>query len=82
MSVTNIGRTVPCIDILAGATVLAGMGREAHAEVKRLRLTLICSPDDRVQALREGTIEVEGVDLNFIPLPVQEIFWRQLRLAT
>ena len=45
----------------------------------RLRFTLACSPYDRMQALQDGTIVPEGIDLNFIPLEVEEIFWRQLR---
>ncbi len=45
----------------------------------RLRFTLACAPYDRMHALMDGTIVPEGTDMNFIPLEVEEIFWRQLR---
>jgi 4,5-dihydroxyphthalate decarboxylase len=32
-----------------------------------------------MRALMDGSIVPEGLDLNFIPLEVEEIFWRQLR---
>ncbi|MFH1833473.1 MAG: ABC transporter substrate-binding protein [bacterium] len=45
----------------------------------RLRFAFACSPYDRMRALMEGSVVPEGIDLNFIPLEVEEIFWRQLR---
>ncbi|HZU05036.1 MAG TPA: ABC transporter substrate-binding protein [Chloroflexota bacterium] len=42
----------------------------------RLRLTLACGDYDRTRALRDGTVQVEGVDLNYIALGPEEIFWR------
>ena len=45
----------------------------------KLRFTFACSPYDRLQAILNGTIVPEGMDFNFIPLEVEEIFWRQLR---
>jgi len=45
----------------------------------KLRFTLACSPYDRMHALVDGTVIPEGMELNFIPLEVEEIFWRQLR---
>ena len=45
----------------------------------RLRFAFACSPYDRIQALLDGSVVPEGMDLNFIPLEVEEIFWRQLR---
>jgi 4,5-dihydroxyphthalate decarboxylase len=44
-----------------------------------LRLTLACGPYDRTQALRDGTITPEGIELNYITLQPAEIFWRMLR---
>lgn len=44
-----------------------------------LRLTLACEDYDRTRALKEGTVKPEGIDLNYIALPVEEIFWRMLR---
>jgi len=47
--------------------------------MSRLRLDFACGPYDRTQALRDGTVTVEGVDLNYITLQPAEIFWRQLQ---
>jgi len=44
-----------------------------------LRLTLACGPYDRTQALRDGTIRPEGIELNYITLQPAEIFWRMLQ---
>jgi 4,5-dihydroxyphthalate decarboxylase len=46
---------------------------------KRLGFTFACSPYDRMQPLMNGMVSPEGIDLNFIPLEVEETFWRQLR---
>ncbi|MBM3488295.1 MAG: ABC transporter substrate-binding protein [Alphaproteobacteria bacterium] len=45
----------------------------------RLRLTLACGPYDRTQALIDGTIRPEGIDLVYVALQPAEIFWRQLQ---
>ena len=45
----------------------------------KLKFALACAPYDRTHALMDGTIVPEGIELNFIPLEVEEIFWRQLR---
>jgi 4,5-dihydroxyphthalate decarboxylase len=44
-----------------------------------LRLTLACGPYDRTQALRDGTITPEGIELNYLTLQPAEIFWRMLQ---
>lgn len=44
-----------------------------------LRLSLACGPYDRTQALIDGTIRPEGIELNYIALQPAEIFWRQLQ---
>lgn len=45
----------------------------------RLKLTLACWNYDRVEALASGRVTPEGVDLNFVPLDVEETFFRMLR---
>lgn len=45
----------------------------------KLRLTLACWDYDRTEALRSGRVEPEGIDLNYITMPVQESFFRMLR---
>jgi 4,5-dihydroxyphthalate decarboxylase len=44
-----------------------------------LRLTFACGPYDRTQALRDGTIRPEGIELTYLPLQPAEIFWRMLQ---
>lgn len=45
----------------------------------KIRLTLACWDYDRTRALQDGTVQVEGVELNYLPLRVEETFWRMLR---
>lgn len=44
-----------------------------------LRLTLACGPYDRTQALIDGTVRAEGIDLTYLAIQPAEIFWRQLQ---
>ncbi|HEY1361914.1 MAG TPA: ABC transporter substrate-binding protein [Xanthobacteraceae bacterium] len=46
--------------------------------MKQLKLTIACGRYDRTQALIDGRVEPEGVDLTFIPLRPGETFWRML----
>jgi 4,5-dihydroxyphthalate decarboxylase len=45
----------------------------------RLHLTLACWDYDRTRALADGRVQPEGVDLNLLPLQVEETFFRMLR---
>src|SRR5580704_10064768 len=45
----------------------------------KLRLAMACWNYDRTRALMEGRIPVDGVELNYLNLPVEEIFFRMLR---
>ena len=47
--------------------------------VGQLRFTFACSPYDRMQPLFNGTVSPEGIDLNFIPIEIEESAWRQLK---
>ena len=47
--------------------------------MSKLRLTLACWDYDRTRALADGTVAVDGVDLNYLSLPVEETFFRMLR---
>jgi 4,5-dihydroxyphthalate decarboxylase len=44
----------------------------------KLELTLACGRYDRTQALIDGRVQPEGVDLTFLPLRPGETFWRML----
>ncbi|GAA0995768.1 ABC transporter substrate-binding protein [Acrocarpospora macrocephala] len=45
----------------------------------QLSLTFACLDYDRTRALQDGRVKPEGIDLNFLALPVEETFFRQLR---
>src|SRR3954451_23677694 len=44
-----------------------------------LRLNFACGPYDRTQALRDGTIKPDGIDLTYLTMQPAEIFWRMLQ---
>jgi 4,5-dihydroxyphthalate decarboxylase len=46
--------------------------------MSNLKLTLACGRYDRTQPLIDGRVQVEGVDLTFLPLRPGETFWRML----
>ncbi len=45
----------------------------------KLPLTLACGDYDRTRGLRWGLIEPDGIDLNYLCMPVEETFWRTAR---
>jgi len=47
--------------------------------MSKLRLSLACWNYDRTRALQEGQIPVDGIDLTYLNLPVEETFFRMLR---
>ena len=47
--------------------------------MSKLRLTFACGPYDRTLALRDGSIQPEGIDLNYIASQPPDIFWRMLQ---
>jgi len=49
--------------------------------VSRLTLTLACGAYDRTHALLDGRVAVEGIDLNPMVVPLEELFRRQARYA-
>ncbi len=46
-----------------------------------LKLSLACSGYDRTRALADGSVRPDGIDLTYLPLRVEEIFYRMLRFA-
>jgi 4,5-dihydroxyphthalate decarboxylase len=44
--------------------------------VEKLFLTVACGDYDRTKALQDGSVQPEGIRLNYIPLQAEEIFWR------
>jgi 4,5-dihydroxyphthalate decarboxylase len=45
----------------------------------KLRLTIACWNYDRTRPLLEGRIPIDGIELNYLNLPVEETFFRMLR---
>src|ERR1700733_5565611 len=47
--------------------------------MSKLRLSMACWNYDRTRALLEDRIPVDGIDLTYINLPVEETFFRMIR---
>lgn len=47
----------------------------------KLKLTIACGDYDRTQALRDGSVEPEGLDLNYVRINPTEGLWRQLQFG-
>lgn len=44
--------------------------------MEKLHLTVACGDYDRTKTLQDGTVQPEGIRLNYLPLQAEEIFWR------
>jgi 4,5-dihydroxyphthalate decarboxylase len=74
------------VSALAGATLASAQqaARPPRQEVMvngKLRLTMACWNYDRTRALLEGRIPIDGIELTYMSLPVEETFFRMLRYA-
>jgi 4,5-dihydroxyphthalate decarboxylase len=47
--------------------------------MSKLKLTFGCWNYDRTRALMDGAVQAEGIDLNYLNMPVEETFFRMLR---
>jgi 4,5-dihydroxyphthalate decarboxylase len=47
--------------------------------MSKLRMSFASWNYDRIRALRDGRVSPEGIDLNFIPLQAEELFFRMAR---
>jgi 4,5-dihydroxyphthalate decarboxylase len=47
--------------------------------MSKLRLTLACWNYDRTRALADGSVVPDGIELNYLSLPVEETFFRMIR---
>ena len=47
--------------------------------MSKLKLTLGCWNYDRTRALMDGRVQPDGIDLNYLDMPVEETFFRMLR---
>ena len=44
--------------------------------MEKLFLTVACGDYDRTKPLQDGSVEPEGIKLNYMPMQSEEIFWR------
>jgi 4,5-dihydroxyphthalate decarboxylase len=63
----------------AAGAAAAPIVRPALAQTSKLRLTMACWDYDRTRALREGRVAFEGIELTYLPLVVEETFFRMMR---
>ena len=49
--------------------------------LSKLPLTFACGDYDRVRAIKDGRVAIEGCDVNFLPLEPEEVFFRAFRSA-
>src|SRR3954453_8401535 len=47
--------------------------------MSKLRLSLACWNYDRTRALMDRTVQPDGIELNYLDLPVEETFFRMIR---
>ncbi len=47
--------------------------------MSRLSLTFGCWNYDRLRAIADGRVAIDGIDLNYLEMPVEETFFRMLR---
>ena len=47
--------------------------------MNRLQLSFACWDYDRTRALMDGRVNVDGIDLNYLNLPVEGTFFRMAR---
>ena len=47
--------------------------------MSKLKLTFGCWNYDRTRALMDGSVQADGIDLNYLNMPVEETFFRMLR---
>ena len=47
--------------------------------MSKLKLSLGCWNYDRTRSLMDGSVQPDGIDLNYLNMPVEETFFRMLR---
>lgn len=47
--------------------------------MSKLNLTLACWNYDRTRAIQDGSVQPDGIDINYLDLPVEETFFRMVR---
>ena len=47
--------------------------------MSKLKLSFACWDYDRIRPLTDGTVQLKGIELNWLNMPVEEIFFRMMR---
>ncbi len=47
--------------------------------MSKLKLSLACAGYDRTRALKDGSVQADGIDINYLEQPSEETFFRMLR---
>ncbi|HKY08661.1 MAG TPA: ABC transporter substrate-binding protein [Candidatus Binatia bacterium] len=47
--------------------------------MSQLHLTLACEDYDRTRPVKDGIVRPEGIELNYLVMSVEEIFWRMMK---
>jgi 4,5-dihydroxyphthalate decarboxylase len=47
--------------------------------MKNLQLTLACEDYDRTRPIKDGVVKPEGIEINYLVMAVEEIFWRMMK---
>jgi 4,5-dihydroxyphthalate decarboxylase len=63
----------------AGAAAVPAIRPPAAPQTSKLRLTMSCWDYDRTRALMESRVTFDGIELTYLPLVVEETFFRMLR---
>ena len=53
--------------------------RARNINMSKLKLSFACWNYDRTRALMDGSVLPDGIDLNYLNLPVEETFFRMAR---
>ena len=43
------------------------------------RLTLACEDYDRTRPIKDGIVNPDGIEVNYLTMSVEEIFWRMMK---
>lgn len=65
----------------AGAVMAAApkAARSAMPQTSKLRLTMACWDYDRTRAIMENRVAFDGIEMTYLPLVVEETFFRMMR---
>ncbi len=63
----------------AAMSVAPGLAGATSAQTSKLRLTMACWDYDRTRALADSRVTFDGIELTYLPLIVEETFFRMMR---